>query len=180
MKEIIISILPYLVLISHVILAFLFVAVIFRRSWGGVVVNFVGRSSLALSVLVTLGLVLGSLFYSEVVGYEACVLCWWQRVLLYPQLLLFIVAWWKKDAGIFVYTVGLTAIASVIALYQSYANWGGASLLPCTAEGGACSKVYVMEFGYITIPAMALTAILYLLLITWINRIYRKNENSNA
>jgi len=179
MIETIKNFLPYLVLFSHALLAFLVVAVIFRSSFGGKVVDFIGKYSLLFGVLISLGAVAGSLFYSEIVGYEACVLCWWQRVFLYPQLVLFSAALWRSDRSVFNYSIALSLLAGVIALYQAYVYWGGASLLPCTAAEGACSKIYVMEFGYITIPVMSLTVILYYFLLAWINRLYR-NENRNA
>ncbi len=171
--------LPYLALISHFFLAVLLILVICRRSFGGKTVDFIGKNSLLLGLLISLGAVAGSLFYSEIIGYEACVLCWWQRVFLYPQLVLFAVALWKSDRSVFAYSAVLSALAGVIALYQSYVYMGGISLLPCTAVEGACSKIYVMEFGYITIPVMSLTAVLYYLLLAWVNRLYR-NENRHA
>jgi disulfide bond formation protein DsbB len=180
MTELITTIVPYAVLLSHVLLVFLVLAIIFRDSWGRVVVSFVGTYALLLGLLVSLGAMVGSLFYSEIVGFEACVLCWWQRIFLYPQVVLFSIALWKKDASIFVYTVALTALAGVVALYQSYVNWGGGSLLSCTAEEGACARLYVMEFGYITIPAMSLTVAIYLLLIPWMYKIYRKNFSASS
>ena len=171
--------LPYLVLFSHVLLASLLLATLARRGWGREIFSFLGRNSLLLGFLVSLAAMGGSLFYSEVVGFPPCVLCWWQRVFIYPQAVLFALALWKRDLGVFLYSGTLSTMAGVVALYHSYVYWGGKSLLPCTALGGACDKIYVMEFGYITIPTMSLTVVLYLLLIAWINRLY-KNENRNA
>jgi len=153
--------------------------VIFRDSFGRGAVNFIGKHALVLGFLISLAAIAGSLFYSEVIGYEACVLCWWQRVFLYPQLVLFAIASWKDERSVFAYSVVLSALAGVIAAYQTYVYMGGASLLPCTAAEGACSKIYVKEFGYITIPVMSLTLVLYYFLLAWINKIYR-NENRNA
>lgn len=179
MVGIIQTILPYGILISHILLVVLFLAVIFRRTWGAWVVSYIGRYSLAIGLVVALSAVFGSLFYSEIVGFPPCVLCWWQRVFIYPQAVIFAVALWKKDRGVFAYSSLLASFAGVIALYHSYVYWGGKSLLPCTALGGACDKIYVMEFGYITIPTMSLTIVLFLLLLAWINRLYI-NENRNA
>lgn len=174
------AILPYMVLISHVLLVVIFLAVIFRNNWGLDIVNFVGRNALVIGLIVAISAIGGSLFYSELVGYPPCVLCWWQRLFIYPQAILFAIAVWKKDFGVFAYSTVLSLFAGVLALYHSYVYWGGESLLPCTALGGACSKIYVMEFGYITIPSMSLTVVLYFLLLAWINRIYRNNEDRNA
>lgn len=177
MIELLQTIIPYKVLASHVLLVFLVAALIFKQSLGRGAVSFLGKWAIQLSFLVAFGAIIGSLFYSEVVGFEACVLCWWQRVFLYPQAILFAIAWWKKDGGVFKYAVPLTLISLIIGLYQAYANMTGFSLLPCTALEGGCSKIYVEAFGYITIPVMAVTVALYLLLIAWARKIY---ENRNA
>jgi disulfide bond formation protein DsbB len=173
------TITPYLVVVSHGLLVVIILAVLARKSWGRAVFLFVGRHSLVLGFLISLAAVVGSLFYSEIVGFPPCVLCWWQRLFLYPQAVLFALALWKKDLGVFLYSGTLAVFAGIVALYHSYVYWGGKSLLPCTALGGACDKIYVMEFGYITIPTMSLTIVVYLLLLAWINRLYC-NENRNA
>lgn len=167
------SIVPFLVLASHVLLVFLFLSVIFRHSWGQTVSEFLAKHVLQAGCIVAFFAVVGSLFYSELVGYPPCVLCWWQRVFLYPQLVIFAAALWMRDRTVFVYSSILASIAGLLALYHSYVYWGGESLLPCTALGGACSKIYVMAFGYITIPSMSLTVVLYLLLLAWISRLYK-------
>ncbi len=169
--------LPYIVLFSHVVFAFLFLFLIFRDSWGKNIADWLGSHAVILAFIVSLVAVAGSLFYSEVVGFEPCVLCWWQRVFLYPLPVLFGVAIWKKSNSAFSYAVPMTLFAALIAAYQSYVFLGGISLLSCTAVDGACSKIYVKEFGYITIPIMSLTVSLYILLIAWTNKIY---ENRHA
>ncbi|MDP2651198.1 MAG: disulfide bond formation protein B [bacterium] len=179
MIELISTLLPYKILAAQILFVVLVLALIFRKTWGKEVVQFLGKYALVLGLLVSLSAILGSLFYSEIIGFEACVLCWWQRVLLYPMLIIFAIALWKRDRNAFDYIIPLAILAGIIGLYQSYANLGGVSLLSCTAAEGACSKIYVKEFGYITIPMMSLTISLYLLLLAWINKIYR-NENSNS
>ena len=167
--------LPYTVVASHVVLVFLFVAMLSRKSWGKGLTRFIGTHALAFGFLASLAAISGSLFYSELVGYEPCSLCWWQRVFLYPQVLLFAVALWKRDRGVFKYSAALVLCAGILALYQSYVYMGGTSILPCTALGGACSKNYVMEFGYVTIPSMSLTIVLYFLFLSWVNRLYQRS-----
>ncbi len=173
MIEFIKTSLPYLALVSHFLLVFLFIAVLFRHTWGKEIATFLSRQALLIGLVISVGAVLGSLFYSEIIGFEACVLCWWQRVFLYPQLILFAIALWKQDRSIFTYSAVLASMAGVIALYQSYVYMGGVSLLPCTALEGGCSKIYIKEFGYITIPMMSLTVVLYYLLIAWAHKVYK-------
>lgn len=165
------QLLPIGVVISNVFAAILLLALIFKRRSS--LVHFVGKHAVSLGFLLALGAVIGSLFYSEIIGFEPCVLCWWQRVAIYPLLALFTVAVYKKDRGVFSYVVPLSLIATVISLYHSYVYWGGKSILPCTALGGACSKIYVYAFGYVTIPAMVLSIAVLMLLFAWANKVYQ-------
>lgn len=114
----------------------------------------------------------GSLVYSNIVGFPPCDLCWVQRIFIYPQVLIASVSLWRKEKLAVYYTLPLSVLGGIVALYHSYVLWGGGSILPCTASGGACSKVYVMEYGYITIPVMALTTFIYLLTVSYI---YKKS-----
>lgn len=135
-----------------------------------------GKHAILLACLTALVAIIGSLFYSEIMGFEPCSLCWWQRVFLYPLAIIFWVALWKKAESAFLYALPFALASALLAAYQSYISLGGTSILPCTALGGACSKIYVMAFGYITIPMMSLTVSLYILLLAWADKIYGKNH----
>lgn len=118
---------------------------------------------------ISFGALAGSLIYSNIIGFPPCELCWIQRIFMYPQTLIAAVSLWRKEKLAVYYASPLSILGGLVALFQSLTDWGvGGSLLPCTAEGGACSRVYVMEYGYITIPVMALTAFIYLLTVSWI------------
>jgi disulfide bond formation protein DsbB len=109
----------------------------------------------------------GSLMLSDLVGFPPCDLCWWLRVVMYPQVLIAFVALIRKETSFIYYCLPMSVIGFVISLYQSYIQWGGTtSVLPCTANGGACSKLYVDAYGYITIPFMALSAFIYLITVS--------------
>lgn len=114
--------------------------------------------------------IFGSLFFSSVIGFTPCELCWYQRIFLFPQFFIFAIAVWKKDNTAIYYSLVLSIVGIVLALYQSYIQWGGLSVLPCTAQGAECSKIFFEEFGYITIPVMSLTAFAYLILLMYVRR----------
>jgi len=123
--------------------------------------------------LISFAALAGSLIYSNIVGFPPCELCWIQRIFIYPQPLLALVSFWRKEKLVVFYALPLSILGGLVALFQSLTDWGiGGSLLPCTATGGACARVYVMEYGYITIPVMALTTFIYLLVVSWI---YKKS-----
>ncbi len=173
------SLIPIGVLISHLLLVFLVLALISKDGWGRGVVEFIGKRGILIGLIISLLAVLGSLYYSNVVGYAPCELCWWQRIFIYPQFILFLTALKFKDLKVFAYSMRLTVLATLISAYQLYATYGGHSFLACTSTGGACTKLFVNAFGYISIPLMSFTVCVYLLLLAFINNIYVKN-NSNA
>jgi disulfide bond formation protein DsbB len=169
--------LPLAVVVSHIILAILILAIIFRRSWGREIFHFLGKNSIVLGLITSLVAVVGSLFYSNIIGFLPCDLCWWQRIFIYPQLVLFITALKFKERDIFKYSAVLSIIAGIIALYHTYVQTGGNPLIPCSATA-SCTKVYVMAYNYVTIPTMSLTIVVTLLILAWTHKLYEKNRNA--
>lgn len=111
--------------------------------------------------------IVASLVYSGVIGYPPCVLCWWQRVLIYPQVVLYAIALLKEDRAIFRYTFALSLIGVGFALYHNYLDFGGAAIIACDASV-SCTARYVNEFGFVTIPLMSLLSLISLAIIAWI------------
>lgn len=100
----------------------------------------------------------GSLYLSQVVGLEPCLLCWWQRIAMYPQLVLLAIAGWRRDHSVMRYILALSVIGMVIALYHIFLQAGVGLLAPCgSSELVSCTTVQLTEFGYVTIPVMSLT-----------------------
>src|SRR3989338_8612975 len=103
MTAVITSSLPYLVLLSHAFFILIVLAFVFRNSWGKGLANWVSKNALPLTFIVSLTAVLGSLFYSEIIGFEPCVLCWWQRIFLYPIVIIAGTALWRGKSEAFSY-----------------------------------------------------------------------------
>ena len=137
------------------------------------ILAFFSKNSIKFSFIVALVAMLGSLFFSEVAGYEPCKLCWFQRIFMYPQVFLLGLALWKKEKIVAKRnSIMLSVIGAVIASYHYLLQIGIAPELPCSATGYsvACSQRFIMSFGYITIPMMALTAFLLILVFLLSNR----------
>ncbi len=120
------------------------------------------------SLILAIGASAMTLFYSEVLGIEPCGLCWIQRVFLYPQILLFAIAIWKKDKNVADYSIAFSIVGGLTALYQHYLQMGGTSILPCPASSSQavdCAVRFVFEFGYITFPMMALSLFAFLIVL---------------
>jgi disulfide bond formation protein DsbB len=129
------------------------------------------RYGIYLAWLVSLAAVSGSLYFSEIAGFIPCQLCWFQRILMYPQAILLGIASYRQDRGIFIYAVPLSVIGGCISLYhygEQKLPWL-AKLAPCTV-GVPCSGQYINWLGFITIPLLALTASVLIVLFLCLAR----------
>jgi len=160
---------------SIALLVFLFTK---KPAWMSVI----SKRAFILAFLVALVATLGSLTYSEILRYDPCKLCWLQRIFMYPQVILLGMALWKKDYKIADYSLALSIIGGLIALYHYLLQLGIAPSIPCSAVGysTACSKQFVLEYGYITIPMMALSAFIIIALLLFLHKIYNRSNESSA
>lgn len=121
---------------------------------------------------------LGSLFFSEVMEFPPCVLCWYQRIAMYPLVILFLVGLFQKANSTYIFTLPLAVIGWVIAIYHNLLHYEivPESASPCL-EGLSCSTVYINWLGFITIPILSFIAfslILTLLFILKRNNFYEQ------
>ncbi len=125
--------------------------------------------------LIALTGAVGSLFFSEVLGYPPCALCWYQRIALYPLVLVIGVGIALRDRRVAVYALPLTLFGLAIAAYHNLLYYGfiAEELAPCT-EGVPCNAVQLELLGFITIPLMSLAAFLTIAICLIINYKYAK------
>lgn len=147
-----------------------FVLITPRREESGLVrrvSDFFEKHSFLFSGIVAVTATLSSLFYSDIAHFAPCTLCWWQRIFLYPQAVVLIMASSIKDRNIKKFCLIFSAIGAVISAYHSYLQFGGNPLIPCVAAGASpsCTFRYFLEFGYVTIPTMALTTFILIILL---------------
>ena len=111
-----------------------------------------------------------SLFFSSVLEYEPCVLCWYQRICLFPLIFIFAAGLFPAfDKSVIKYALPLTIDGGLTALYHTllYAGIIPENIQPCS-QGVSCTEKYIELFGFISIPMMSFFAfsILTVLLIT--------------
>lgn len=101
----------------------------------------------------------GSLYFSEVMHYPPCVLCWYQRILMYPLVIIMAVGIVLRDRKIRYYVLPLALIGFSIALYQNLLTYGviEEGFSPCTL-GVSCTTRWINWLGFITIPLLSMTA----------------------
>jgi disulfide bond formation protein DsbB len=116
--------------------------------------------ALWLALLVALTATSGSLYFSEVAHFTPCALCWYQRIAMYPMVVILGIAALRGDAGVALYAVPVAAIGALISAWHI-----GVERIPGLPSGACsldvpCSLIYVQVVGFVTIPTMALAGFL--------------------
>lgn len=104
---------------------------------------------------------LGSLYFSEVMHFPPCALCWYQRIFLYPLVFIFGAALWAEDKSFRIYAFPLAFLGLLIAIYHNLLYFGfiTEALSPCT-QGLSCSSKQLQLFGFVTIPLLSMLGFL--------------------
>ncbi|MFZ2803769.1 MAG: disulfide oxidoreductase [Patescibacteria group bacterium] len=101
----------------------------------------------------------GSLYFSEIRGFPPCILCWYQRIAMYPLVAILGVALYSDDENVPKYVLPLSIIGMGIAIYHNllYYNVIPEAIAPCRL-GISCTTQYISYFGFVTIPLLSLCA----------------------
>lgn len=102
----------------------------------------------------------GSLYFSDGVGFVPCLLCWYQRIAMYPLVLVLGVGLVRGDPGVWRYGVPLSVVGLVIAAYHVALQLRPSLEVVSCQAGAPCSARYVAVFGFVSIPGMAAAAFL--------------------
>ncbi len=124
---------------------------------------------------IALAAMVGSLFFSEVMELPPCVLCWYQRIAMYPLVVIIAVGIVTRDPLWKWYAMPLTLIGFGLAVYHNllYYHIIPESITPCM-EGVSCTSVQLEWLGFITIPFLSLASFIAM---TVILLIYRPNKH---
>ena len=102
---------------------------------------------------------LGALFFSEVMQLPPCVLCWYQRIFMFPLVLLLPVGLFPFDRKVVRYALPLALVGWLLALFHVLLVAGviPEEIRPCT-QGVPCSEVQIQWLGFVNIPLLSLMA----------------------
>lgn len=136
------------------------------------------ENSLIFIFAVSIIALFGSLYYSEVRGFTPCTYCWYQRILMYPIVLISAIAIAQKNAHIALTTAIFAFIGSGISLY----HYGLQKLAFLGDNAPSCGSVsctgqYVNYFGFVTIPLLALIAFLLIAITSLFIMKWQKESN---
>ncbi len=102
---------------------------------------------------------LGSLFFSEAMHFPPCVMCWYQRICMYPLTFILGVALFSTDRSVVKYAMPLILSGLFFAIYHNLLYYGilPEAAQPCS-QGVSCTSDYINWFGFITIQLLSLVA----------------------
>lgn len=101
----------------------------------------------------------GSLYFSEIMKLPPCVLCWYQRIAMYPLVIILMIGILRRDEKIWQYALPFSLIGLAIAIYHNLLYWKiiPEAITPCLL-GISCTTKFFEWFGFITIPFLSLIA----------------------
>lgn len=144
--------------------------------------NLIGKNALYLGLIQAIISFLGSMTFSNILMYPPCVLCWYQRILMFPLSIILMIGILRKDLLVHLYILPLALIGWSIALYHNllYYKLIPDTIAPCST-GVSCTVKYVEYFGFITIPLLAFLAFsIIIVLMCEHQRFIKKLPNINS
>lgn len=109
--------------------------------------------------LVATSATLGALFFSEVMELPPCTLCWYQRIFMFPLVLVLPMGLFPFDARVVRFTLPLAFAGWLVSVFQVLlvAGWIPEAIRPCT-QGVPCSEVQIEWLGFVNIPFLSFLA----------------------
>lgn len=133
--------------------------------------SFLRANALRLSFLIATLATLGSLYFQYAMDLPPCVLCWFQRIFMYPLVLIFAVALKWKNEHLRAYVLPMTSIGGAIALYHNllYYKILPEAIAPCQS-GISCTSKLIEWGGFITIPLLSLLGFIAITVLVLLHR----------
>ncbi len=124
-----------------------------------------------------LAAMIGSLYFQYVQNFTPCTLCWYQRIFIYPLVFIVPIGIIKKDRAISLYTVTLSALGTIIAIYHNllYYKIIPETIAPCIT-GVSCTTRYIDWLGFVDIPFLSLISFLIILVCSIIILRHKTND----
>jgi disulfide bond formation protein DsbB len=169
------DLLSFLTLLGQLLLILSVLAMLFFYKKTKKIFSYFKINALLFAWIVALVATLGSLYYSEIAGFNPCNLCWWQRIFIYPQVFLLGLAYFRKDRSIIDYSLSLIGLGTLFSLYHNYIYYTTKTSSLCSLSI-PCVQKYIVGLNYITIPLMALSSLLLMAFFLLILK-YSKNNS---
>ncbi len=148
----------FFAMLSLATLVFGVIVVIARLIKANSLLSEVKKIALPLAALITTTAMLGSLYFSEIVNYKPCQLCWYQRFAMYPLAIFLIVANFKKFKFTKIIAVSIALVGGSVSTYHWFLErFPDLDAGVCDAKL-PCEFIWFENFGFVTLAFMAFTA----------------------
>ena len=125
--------------------------------------------ALLLAWLIATVALIGTLYASEIKDFPICLLCWYQRVCIYPLFIILGIGAFKDDSAAAIYSLPLTTLGFLFALYQYLEQMiPGFSPIEVCSNGPRCNETHMQFLGFITFPFLSMIACMLIAILTWI------------
>ena len=124
---------------------------------------------------VSLIAIIGSLYFSEVELFIPCMLCWYQRIFMYPLAIVLPIGILNKDRAIWQYGLSLAIPGWLISVYHNLLYYKVLEESEATCRAGiSCTTQFIEYFGFVTIPLLSFIG--FSIIIAFL-MIYRRYQN---
>lgn len=151
-------------ILMQVLVIILIISIVFNQK-ENIFYKLASKYSLLVVFLVSGGGALISLYYSEIIKYEPCLLCWYQRIFIFSIAFIFAFALYKKDKNIIPYGIILSSAGLLISAYHLFVQYSSNPFVCNILESTSCTTNYFIKFGYMTIPVLSFTSLALMLIV---------------
>ena len=154
-----------------------FVSLLTKAAWAVTWISTVKEYGVWAMCAITGTAMVGSLYFSENVGYAPCKLCWYQRIAMYSIAIITFVAALRKDTSIARYTIVLAPLGLIVSTYHYLLEWYPTLESNVCSTDIPCTQIWFREFGFISLCFMAGSA--FIAVIAFSLALMRTSQNSS-
>ncbi len=138
-------------------------------------IKFIQKNAINLILIQVVIAIVGSLYFSDIKGYEPCILCWYQRICMYALFPIIIIAKLRKESKIYQYILPISIFGFIISLYHNLLYTNIIKFEFCST-GISCTTKYIDYFGFISIPLLSLIGFIIIIVLALFDKNYSLNK----
>lgn len=126
------------------------------------------RPLLIIQFLISLSAIFGSLFFSEILKFPPCDLCWYQRILMYPVALIILAGVYFKSSDTNKFIAPFAWLGLAVSIYHNLIYYKVIEVIVPCSESAPCTAQQLNYLGFITIPLLSLVGFLTLVILNFL------------
>ncbi|MDA2169239.1 disulfide oxidoreductase [Bacillus cereus] len=130
--------------------------------------SIIRKYQIAIAWMIATSATVISLIFSEWMKLPPCDLCWYQRMAMYPLVLILGIGMFRKDSNVSTYAFPFACIGLMLSVYQITIQAFPNSEMQICSVGVSCTKDYLNLFGFISIPMLSFVGFLAIIILLYI------------